>query len=142
MTPAVSSQAVEHPACAGCGATASTVRYERKSDLHAEEAFVATTDAFHGYGRVVTCDGCGLVRLSPRQSWEFLEDAYRESEDPLYMTEAPSRTATARAMLKLVERHVKPGRILDAGCGPGMLLDAAKSRGWSPTGVELCRWAA
>lgn len=133
---------VEHPSCAGCGATASTVRYEHQSDLHAEEAFVATTDAFHGYGRVVTCDGCGLVRLSPRQHWSFLEAAYRESEDPLYMTEARGRIATAKAVLRIVERHTKPGRLLDAGCGPGMLLDAAKARGWAPTGVELCRWAA
>ncbi len=142
MPPATITPPVEHPVCAGCGSHDATVRFERKSDLHAEEAFVATTDSFHGYGRVVTCDGCGLVRLSPRQSWEFLEGAYRESEDPLYMTEARGRTATAKAMLRLVERHTRPGRLLDAGCGPGMLLDAAKARGWNPSGVELCRWAA
>ena len=44
---------LETPSCNGCGATAATVVFERGSDLHAEDAFVATTDAFHGYGRVV-----------------------------------------------------------------------------------------
>jgi 2-polyprenyl-3-methyl-5-hydroxy-6-metoxy-1,4-benzoquinol methylase len=133
--------AFETPACDACGTTDAAVMFERSSDATAGDAFLPTTDEYRGYGRVVRCRKCGLVRLSPRPGPGFLTEAYRTSQDPLYMTEHASRLANARAWLRLVERHAQPGRLLDVGCGAGVLLEAASPR-WQVAGVEPSAWAA
>ncbi len=131
---------LEEPACDACGATGYRVRFENQGDLHAEEKFVATTDQYGGYGRVVTCTGCGLARLHPRQRWEFIQSSYQDSEDPLYLEQFAGRLASARRVVRMLEREVPPGRLLDIGCGVGVLLAAAAPR-WQARGVEPSKWA-
>lgn len=41
-----------------------------------------------------------------------------------------------------LSRHVRPGRVLDIGCGRGLTLAALRARGWQVTGVELNAAAA
>jgi len=41
--------------------------------------------------------------------------------------------------VRLVERYIKGGRILDVGCGAGQFLWALDSKRWEKTGVELSR---
>ncbi|HUP27666.1 MAG TPA: class I SAM-dependent methyltransferase [Chloroflexia bacterium] len=41
-----------------------------------------------------------------------------------------------------IEGHQQPGRVLDIGCGRGLLLDKLRSRGWEPHGTELSEEAA
>ncbi len=36
-----------------------------------------------------------------------------------------------------IEQHQKPGKVLDIGCGRGLLLNKLRERGWTPTGTEL-----
>lgn len=132
--------AVETADCGVCGESEYRVLFERGSDLHAEESFVPSTDAFHGYGRVVVCAKCGVARLSPRQKWSFLQQVYRESQDPLYLEQAAGRRASARKIARYLRRFVEPGSLLDIGCGAGVFLSVARSR-WRTKGVELCTWA-
>ncbi|MEK7765466.1 MAG: class I SAM-dependent methyltransferase, partial [bacterium] len=115
--------------------------FERPLARASADAWVPTTDLFQPYGRVVRCTACGLARLAPRPAEAELERLYRASRDPLYLEESPGRLWAARRSLRLVERVVRPGRLLDVGCGPGLLLDAAAPR-WQATGVELSSWAA
>jgi len=41
-----------------------------------------------------------------------------------------------------IEQHQKPGKVLDIGCGRGLLLNKLRQRGWDPTGTELSEGAA
>ena len=61
--------------------------------------------------------------------------------DDAYLDEEAGRRATARRLLALVEAHVPRGRLLDVGCGHGLLLDEARARGWQVTGIELAAGA-
>ena len=41
-----------------------------------------------------------------------------------------------------IEQHQKPGKVLDIGCGRGLLLHKLRQRGWTPMGTELSEEAA
>jgi SAM-dependent methyltransferase len=57
--------------------------------------------------------------------------------DPMvYESELRGRNRTARKHLEIVERHVRPGRILDVGCASGLFLRHALQSGWDVTGIE------
>jgi SAM-dependent methyltransferase len=58
-----------------------------------------------------------------------------------YLADRAHIEAKFGEVLERVERHVKPGRMLDVGAGPGFLLSAAKHRGWTGTGIDLNPWA-
>jgi len=38
--------------------------------------------------------------------------------------------------LKELEKHMKPGSVLDVGCNVGSFMLAARNRGWKPEGIE------
>lgn len=134
------SPSLEEPVCGACGEAAVRVLFEHHGDLHAEAKFVATTDQYGGYGRVVACVKCGLARLHPRQRWDFLQHSYQDSADPLYLEQYAGRFASARRVVEMLERVVPPGKVLDIGCGVGVLLAAAAPR-WLAKGVEPSAWA-
>lgn len=45
-------------------------------------------------------------------------------------------------VLAHVEAWTPPGRLLDVGSGPGLMLSAARTRGWSAVGLDPNPWAA
>ena len=57
--------------------------------------------------------------------------------DDAYLAEEAGRRVTARRLLDAIERHAPRGRMLEVGCGHGLLLDEARARGWSVEGLEL-----
>jgi SAM-dependent methyltransferase len=73
---------------------------------------------------------------------EDLHDLYRTMADDAYLSEEAGRRETARRLLDLIARQVPAGRLLDVGCGHGLLLDEARRRGYDVTGIELSSGAA
>jgi SAM-dependent methyltransferase len=71
-----------------------------------------------------------------------LQNLYREMDDETYLVEERGRRRTARRLLDLLAGHVPSGRLLDVGCGYGLLLDEARSRGYEVEGIELSSAAA
>jgi len=71
-----------------------------------------------------------------------LYDLYRGVNDERYMVEERGRRRTARRLLDRLGRHVSRGRLLQVGCGYGLLLDEARRRGYDVEGVEPSAAAA
>lgn len=96
------------------------------------------TEALYGRaGRLVRCAACGLVRQDPPA-----EAPYEDAADPDYLAEQPGLRATFRRTLERIEHHRQPpGRLIDVGCGPGLLVEEAAARGWDALGFELSAWA-
>lgn len=106
---------------------------------------------------VVRCPRCTLVFVSPRLNPEGLQRlyddvAYFEGDGSVYGE--PGRFSPAMFLqrrwmsgrLALAERELaRPAsgaRMLEIGCAYGLFLDAARTRGYDVTGVELSKEAA
>jgi SAM-dependent methyltransferase len=88
------------------------------------------------------CRDCGTVQQPTLPRGEALREIYREMSDVGYLEEEKGRRRTARRLLDLVRPDIRAGRLLDVGCGHGLLLDEARQRGFEVEGVELSREAA
>lgn len=101
---------------------------------------------------IIDCEQCGFIHVNPVPTVEELIATYRhdyyEKEKPLsltrymedeawYQVQYSDRYDTFEEFL-----HGKKGRILDAGCGPGLFLKCGKERGWDTLGVEPSTQAA
>jgi 2-polyprenyl-3-methyl-5-hydroxy-6-metoxy-1,4-benzoquinol methylase len=58
-----------------------------------------------------------------------------------YLADRRYITEKFDGVLAQAERLRAPGDLLDVGCGPGLLLEAAGRRGWRPAGIDLNPWA-
>jgi SAM-dependent methyltransferase len=94
------------------------------------------------HGDLVACRECGAVQQPGLPAGARLHELYRDTRDDAYLAEQDGRRATAGWLLDLVARHAGPGRLLDVGCGHGLLLDEARRRGYDTVGLELSRSAA
>jgi 2-polyprenyl-3-methyl-5-hydroxy-6-metoxy-1,4-benzoquinol methylase len=94
------------------------------------------------HGDLLECRECGTVQQPLLPQGDLLHDLYRDMRDDAYLSEETGRRATANRLLDLIAAHVPSGRLLDVGCGHGLLLDEARRRGYQTVGLELSREAA
>ena len=94
------------------------------------------------HGDLFRCHECGTVQQRSLPGGGELHELYREMSDDAYLAEEEGRRATARRLLDLVGRYQPAGRLLEVGCGHGLLLDEARRRGYEVSGVELSASAA
>lgn len=119
--------------CPICGAVAGPVRYRLPDHS------------------VFTCAACDQIYLWPLLSAEQVRAVYQQlyetGEGPLpelrdYFALSYNDAASNPLMqlyerwLDAIERHHRPGRLLDIGCSTGLFLVAARRRGWDPVGVD------
>jgi SAM-dependent methyltransferase len=105
---------------------------------------------------VVRCRGCGLVQTNPRPTPEAIAGYYPESYVAFNQRDF-HRGRLARLLRELVcapytvrygpERVAVPpppggGRVLDIGCGSGLLLTELARLGWEVWGIEPDKRAA
>lgn len=102
-------------------------------------ALSPSSHAVGGHGDLLACRECGTVQQPVLPSGEALHDLYREMRDDEYLSEEAGRRATANRLLDRIGAHVPHGRLLDVGCGHGLLLDEARRRGYDTVGLELSR---
>src|SRR5207244_12159191 len=94
------------------------------------------------HGGLVACVGCGAVQQPTLPLHPELVELYHEMADDAYLAEETGRRATAGRLLDRIGAFVPSGRLLDIGCGHGLLLDEARRRGYDAVGLELSRAAA
>lgn len=96
------------------------------------------------------CGSCGVYFVWPLPTEDraqadahYTETYYaggaRPDED---LFEAVSREGVEARVRDLSARLGGPGRLLDVGCGTGMLVEAAAAAGWDARGVEVSARAA
>jgi len=101
--------------------------------------------AFAAVGhRFERCRACGFVRMADAPASSSLADFYAADRCAGADAEQDHATNLARfdGILLQIERHVRPGRLLDVGCSIGTSLLAARQRGWQAVGLELSQPAA
>ena len=106
------------------------------------EAFAPSLHETGRHGDLLACVECGTVQQPLLPEGDALHALYREMSDDAYLGEEGGRRATAARLLDLIAAQVGGGRLLDVGCGHGLLLDEARSRGYETVGLELSRSAA
>jgi SAM-dependent methyltransferase len=121
--------------CAICGGSLALLHAGTSEALPAA-AFSPTCHEPGMHGDLWRCARCGTVAQPSLPAGGRLVDLYRDTDDAAYLAEEAGRRATSRRLLELVERHAAPGRLLEVGCGHGLLLDEARRRGWSVLGLE------
>ncbi len=128
--------------CNLCGRDDFVVLWNRPFPARAMDvaSFLASTDSYDGYGRIVRCRSCGLVYTNPRLTQLEVERAYREVVDHDYAREDSSRSINAHFSLHTIKPFVSSGRLLDLGCSTGYFLNAARLD-FETLGVEPSLWA-
>lgn len=104
------------------------------------EAFSPTNHRPGAYGDLLRCGRCGSVQQPSLPEGEALLDLYRAMHDEHYLDEQAGRRRTARRLLAML--GAPRGRLLDVGCGHGLLVDEARAAGWDAEGIELSARAA
>jgi 2-polyprenyl-3-methyl-5-hydroxy-6-metoxy-1,4-benzoquinol methylase len=98
---------------------------------------------------ILRCPGCGTLFRADLPTPEALREIYgpayfadrsdmtggRGYSD--YVSEEANHRVNAATRVKLVERYLPTGRLLDVGCAAGFFLDEARRRGWRVEGIEL-----
>jgi 2-polyprenyl-3-methyl-5-hydroxy-6-metoxy-1,4-benzoquinol methylase len=67
---------------------------------------------------------------------EQLSEMYRQMDPSVYESELQGRNRTAKSHLRIVQRYLQPGRVLDVGCASGLFLIHAMQADWNVTGMS------
>jgi SAM-dependent methyltransferase len=126
-----------------CGICSGPLRLRYRGDAPelVAAAFAPSCHSVSGYADLYACERCGTVQQPDLPSGAELLDLYRDMRDDAYLAEEAGRRVTARRLVAAIERHAPRGRMLEVGCGHGLLLDEARRRGWTVTGLEPARAA-
>jgi len=119
-----------------------TLRIRGRGEPLTAAAFSPSAHTTGGHGDLLECVECGSVQQPVLPAGAELHDLYRDMTDDAYLGEEAGRRATGARLLDLIGRFVPAGRLLDVGCGPGLLLDEARRRGYEPIGLELSHASA
>ncbi len=125
--------------CPLCGWPETVLLYKGRARAGVTTQFMVTTNDFGIFVPIHRCTQCGFI-FEQVGSLD-LESSYISTEDPAYLEEEQGRKKTAERILKVLERRLPRGSLLDIGCFTGLFLSVAQSHGWQVQGLELSDWA-
>ena len=99
---------------------------------------IAAYDHDYRGAHIARCRACRVRFMNPRYTDASLA-AYYAAYIPATLDPAHRawRVAQKTANIALVERFVRPGRLLSIGCGDGIELEVARERGWTVEGYDV-----
>lgn len=85
------------------------------------------------------CRACRVRFMNPQYTDAYLTAYYSDyiSDGPASPEERAFRLAQKTANIELLERYLAPGRLLAIGCGDGIEMSVARSRGWTVEGYDV-----
>src|SRR5437588_1712189 len=126
--------------CGICGGGLE-LRYAGTGGTPAPTDLSPTSHPLGAHGNILRCRECATLQQSTLRGRD-LASLYREMRDDAYLAEEPGRRRTAARLLDQLRAWAPGGRLLDVGCGHGLLLDEARRRGYSGLGLEMSAAAA
>ncbi len=126
--------------CGICGGPLS-LALRGGADVPTAQAMAPTCHTTGAHADLYACASCGTIQQPALPAGVELLDLYRAMQDDHYLDEEAGRRTTSRRLLRHVEKAAPRGRLLEVGCGHGLLLDEARRRGWNVTGIEPARAA-
>lgn len=99
--------------------------------------FAPTCHQPGAHGDLYRCRECATVQQPSLPAGGALYDLYRRMRDAGYLKEERGRRRSARRLLDLLDSPAPGERLLEVGCGHGLLLDEARGRGYEVHGLEL-----
>jgi SAM-dependent methyltransferase len=131
-----SSQAVTGILVCPLCANADVETYSNGEDLKLAASDLGSSRKDIAHGRIVRCRACRFGFRALRPAEEEISTLYRELDASVYEKESLGRAKTANRHLRIVQRYVQTGRLLDVGCASGAFLCCAADAGWKVCGVE------
>jgi SAM-dependent methyltransferase len=128
-------------ACRICSGALRLIRRGGDEPL-APNSLAPTCHRTGAHGDLYRCESCGAVEQPSLPRGDELHELYRRMRDEEYLREEVGRRRTAARLLKLLGPPPSGARLLEVGCGPGLLLDEARRLGWSVHGLDLSMAAA
>ena len=130
--------------CAICGGDVE-LAYPGGSEAPDAEALSPTCHRTGAHGDLYRCRRCGTVHQPDLPAGAELHALYKQMRDDHYLDEERGRRRTAARLLDKIASVDGPAvlpdgtrkRLLDVGCGPGLLLDEARRRAYDVRGLEL-----
>ncbi|MGH2638356.1 MAG: class I SAM-dependent methyltransferase [Rhabdochlamydiaceae bacterium] len=90
---------------------------------------------------IVRCSACQFLYVNPQPTDDELERLYGQEYYGEGSTQVQGslshRLPVFQYGIEAVSKLVKPGKLLDDGCGTGEFLDLAQKFGWDAMGIEL-----
>ncbi len=129
--------------CQLCSSKHYKVLYKKKYfNSPQKEHFSVTNVKFGKHGKIVKCSDCGLVYTYDSYLVPTIQKYYAEMNDSEYLSESEGRSKTYHRLFDSLEKiGIAGGKLLDVGCGYGILLKIAKERNWDVAGVEPSKHA-
>lgn len=125
--------------CNLCGMDVATLLYEVRGKRRGGVYLDGIFRPMAGLERIVRCQRCGLIYVNPRLAPAPGLCSYSAEEESAYFQATKAaRKISNSLLLQQIELLVGgAGRLLDVGCGDGLLLTQAQSRGWESWGLEV-----
>src|SRR3954454_6684970 len=100
-----------------------TLRIRGRGEPLTAAAFSPSAHATGLHGDLLVCRECGTVQQPALPAGTELHDLSRDMTHEAHLGDTAAPRAPAARLLALIAPFAPRGRLVDVGCGPGLLLD-------------------